>query len=127
MEENERRAQQQYEITRDNILKELAILAFSNISKVADWNKDGLKLKDSDSVPDEYKAFIQQISFSTSEFPTMTGGVNRSSSVSIKTWNKPKALELLGKIIGLFEEKDEENDIKKAMNRALEKLDEEGA
>lgn len=88
--------EQRTEITQDKVVKELAKVAFGDPRKVMSWGPGGLKLKDSAELTDDDAAFVSEVSETTTEH----GG-----SLKLKTNDKLKALELLGRHLGMFKEK----------------------
>lgn len=83
-------------ITADRVLQELAKIAFVNPMDVIDTETVSVKSTD----PDDTAAIA---SVRQKTFPTMAGktGIERE----IKLYDKVKALELLGKHLGLFTDK----------------------
>lgn len=88
--------QQRTEITQDQVVAELAKVAFGDPRTVMAWGPDGVKLKDSATLTDAEAAFVSEVSETTTEH----GG-----SLKLKTNDKLKALELLGRHLGMFKEK----------------------
>lgn len=83
-------------VNADRVVQELAKIAFVNAADVIDANDATLK---DDAAPEDTAA-IQSVKFKT--FPTKDGeGVERE----IKMADKIKALELLGKHLGMFKDK----------------------
>ena len=93
MAERERRT----EITQDRVLEQLAKIAFADMKDFADWSPDGVRLKPSDDVDG---TLVAEVSETTSEF---AGG--RSTTVKVKRHDAMKALELLGRHLGMFNDK----------------------
>lgn len=94
------------EITGDDIVRELARIAFSDPRSVMTWGEadpdTGLKaidIKPSDSLTDDEAAVIQSIS----EVILPTGGVK----FEVKMNNKVQALHMLAKIKGMYIDKKE--------------------
>ena len=81
------------EINQDSVVRELAKIAFGDLRQAAAWGPDGLVLKPSDQLTEEQAACIREVS----ERRTKDGG-----EVKIKRHDKVKALELLGRHLGLF-------------------------
>lgn len=83
-------------VTQDMVINELKRIAFGNMSSVATWNESGVTFKDSASLTEDERATIMSVEETTNEH----GG-----SLKVKQFDKMKALELLGKHLGLFAEK----------------------
>lgn len=88
--------EQRTEITQDMVVAELAKIAFSDQRKVMMWGPSGVKLRDSESLTEDDAAIVSEVS----ETITAAGG-----SLKLKTHDKVKALELLGKHLGMFKDK----------------------
>lgn len=84
------------EVTVSRIVRELALIAFGNKRSVMAWGPDGVKLKDSEGLTDDEAAQVLEVKETTSA----AGG-----SISLKTHDKVKALELLGRHVGMFTDK----------------------
>lgn len=84
------------EITQDMVVAELARIAFGNKRALMKWGPDGVKLVDSSTITDEDAAMVSEVS----ETVTEAGG-----TIKLKTHDKVKALELLGRHLGMFKEK----------------------
>lgn len=84
------------EVTQERIVRELALIAFGNKRAVMTWGPNGVTLKDSEELTDDQAALVAEVKETTSA----TGG-----SLSLKTHDKVKALELLGKYVGMFSDK----------------------
>jgi len=82
------------QVTQDMVVKELAIIGFSDFTKFARYTKkDGLVLENTKDIKGERTRAIQSMKQTTSK----DGG-----SISIKLHGKEKPLELLGKHLGIF-------------------------
>lgn len=93
------------EITADRVLEELAAIAFSDRTKLAQVGKHGeVNFTPTEQLPDEIKKIIAGIE-------------NGKYGTKVTTYDKVKALELLGKHLGLFTSGADNS-------AALEKLDE---
>ena len=87
------------QITQDMVLRELAILGFSDFTKFAEHTKKkGLVLEDTKDIKGEGVRAIR----SMKQVKTKGGG-----SISISLHGKEKPLELLGKHLGMFKEDNE--------------------
>ncbi|MDR0648418.1 MAG: terminase small subunit [Synergistaceae bacterium] len=83
-------------ITADRVLKELATLAFTDFRKAVAWGPDGVTLLPSGELGDDEAAIIAEVTETRSE----TGG-----SIKAKRYDKLKALELLGRHLGMFSDR----------------------
>jgi phage terminase small subunit len=83
-------------VTADRILKELARIAFSDPRAVFSWGPGGVSLRDSGELTDDEAAIVAEVSETRSE----NGG-----SVKARLCDKVKALELLGRHLGMFTDK----------------------
>lgn len=82
------------QITADEVLKELARIAFSDIRKAATFGPAGVQIRSSAELDDATAAAISEVSETTTQF----GG-----SRKVKLHDKVKALELAGRHLGLFD------------------------
>ncbi|MED0681077.1 terminase small subunit [Aneurinibacillus thermoaerophilus] len=81
------------EITQDMIVQQLAKIAFADLKEYVEWNEEGIQLKPSDGVDG---TVLQSIS----EVNLPKGG----TKTEIKMNDKLKALELLGRHLGMFKD-----------------------
>ncbi len=88
--------EQRTEITQDRVVSELAKIAFGSARDVMEWGPNGVIFKKSDDLTDDQAAGIAEVSEST----TKDGG-----SLKLKRHDKVKALELLGRHLGMFTDK----------------------
>lgn len=86
------------QITQDAVLRELAKIGFGDPRKVMSWGPAGLKLKSSEEITDDEAAMVAEVSETT----TKDGG-----SLRLKTCDKIKALELIGRHLAMFTDKHE--------------------
>lgn len=84
------------EVTQDMVVNELKKIAFSNMGTVAKWNHSGVSFFDSDDLSEDAKSTVMSVEESTNQH----GG-----SLKIKQYDKTKALELLGRHLGMFKDK----------------------
>ena len=80
---------------RERVLKELQLLAFSNVKKLVNGNNLPLELK---HLPDEVTAAVQSVDV---EVKTFKG--NQTVTSKLKMHSKESALNQLAKHLGLFE------------------------
>ena len=90
------------EVTVDRVIGELAKIAFGNKRDLMRWGQGGIILMSSDDISDDAAAMVQSIEESTS----LHGG-----SLKIKTHDKVKALELLGRHLGVFEKDNQQQSV----------------
>ena len=117
-----------YEVSKDRIRRELALVGFSNMRKLARWEENKVTLIDSEEMDDDQAAPIKSIKYSQSSSSGMNGD-SSSESFTFSTHDKVKALELLGKSVGLFDGSDDEGEdtenlkgIEDEVSRTIEKL-----
>lgn len=85
-------------VTQDRIIIELARIAFSDARQVMRWGPDGVELIDSDSLSDDAAALVSEVA----QTVTRAGG-----SIKAKVHDKLKALEMLGRHLGMFKDRTE--------------------
>ncbi len=95
----QKRREKRTEITQDRVLHELARVAFGNSRAVMSWGPGGLVLRNSAELTEDEAALVSEVRETT----TKDGG-----SMALKTHDKMKALELLGKHLGMFDKKQED-------------------
>lgn len=81
------------------IIIELQLIAYGSLKDVADWDCNGITLKNSDDI-EESSRIVSELSDSP------------KFGMKIKMHDKIKALELLGKYHKIFSDKEEKNDNK---------------
>ena len=109
MKEREKRT----EITQDKVLEELAAIAFSNGSKYAKvieetvYDENGEVLLDSDGniVKQKVVDLVLTDELSETDKKAITSIKRGRNGIEISTCDKVRALELLGKHLGMFKEK----------------------
>ena len=84
---------EQFDITRDRVLREYARIAYSDPREVMAWDESGVQLKASDQLTDDQAAAVAEVGFSQTK-----DGVN----MRLKLHNKQAALDSLTKIQGYF-------------------------
>ena len=87
-------------ITQDRVLRELAKVAFVKVNDVIDTDSATVR---ADAAEDDL-ACIQSVKVKTSE-----SEMGSSSEREIKLYDKMRALEMLGKHLGIFERRDHSN------------------
>lgn len=115
-----------FEITQDMIIKELAAVAFGSMSRLATWNDSGLSIKDSADLSEDDKKFVENVQ--RTEMKMGRGEDSTTTTIiQLKTLSahKVKALELLGKQIGMWKEKDAgSGDLENSRKDAVRRLSE---
>lgn len=91
----ERRAERM-QVTQDMVLRELAAIGFTTMADVCRWSGDTLELLDSGMLSPEQAAAIAEISETTT---------TRGGTVRVKLHSKLKALEMLARHVGLYDDK----------------------
>jgi len=84
-------------VTQDQIVQQLAKIAFHDIRDVVTWEGNKIRIRDSDEVDG---TIIQEIQESVSE---------SGRTLKVKTNDRMKALELLAKHLGLFDDAPQNN------------------
>ena len=79
---------------RDRLIAELQAIAYANVKNVAKWDGKNVDFKSSEDLDHLETAAIQEISSQPGE---------HGSTVRVRKHDKLRALELLGKIQGVFE------------------------
>lgn len=93
IQEELKKRQAKYEATTENIVKELSNIAFSDIFELIDIQDDRtIILKSKDQLKEIDKKAVQSITYDA-----------KTGSIKIKMHDKLKALELLGKHLGMFD------------------------
>ena len=91
-------AGERVEVTKARVIRELALLAFSDLKEFAEWNESGVTWKSSDALTEKQTRVIASIKQTMSD----SGG-----TTELKLYDKHRALELLGKELGMFTGKEE--------------------
>lgn len=94
----QRRRSQRTRITADRVLKELASVAYSDISEVTPYSNNGVTLNDSKTLPKRVRAAVQSITFVETTKPDGTVTVKKS----VKMYDKIAALQSLMQHLGLL-------------------------
>lgn len=88
-------------ISQDRVVEELARIAFANAGDYFEWGPEGVRLRPQSALHPHQQAVVQEVTHTR----TAAGG-----TVKLKLADKQKALELLGRHLGLFKERDGERD-----------------
>lgn len=84
------------DLTADMVLAELRRVAFTHMGKLARWNASGVEFKDSDQLGEDDLATVSEITETTNQH----GG-----SLKVKQYDKVRALELIGRHLGMWNDK----------------------
>jgi DNA polymerase III alpha subunit len=90
---------ERYAISEARIAEELAYMAFTRTSDVIEWDKDGVRVRDSAELDPKVAAAIAEVS----EYEDKNG----NKMVRVKMADKKAALEALAKYRGMFTERRE--------------------
>lgn len=95
--QNEKKVSEKFEITQEKIVQELAAIAFGHAGNVMDWHEGSMSFVPKKDMDENSMKFIESITQTDSQM---------GSSLSMKTLasQKAKALELLGRHIGMFKD-----------------------
>ena len=86
---------QELDFSIESVLKELASLAFSQVTDVVEVQNDQVSVQDSKNFSHHSKRAIQEISTTNNQFGT---------NIKVKMYDKTKALDMLGKYHKLWKE-----------------------
>lgn len=94
------------EITADKVLKELALIGFSNMKRYAKWSGEGAYFYDSDELSEDQSAAIAEV---TSKKTTRKGKDDddeiETVEIKLKLHDKKGALVDIGRHLGMFKDK----------------------
>lgn len=96
------------EITQDRVLLELAAIAFADVAGIISWQDGRIRITNTEDVPEESRKII-------------AGYKKGQFGPEVKLWDKLKALELLGRHLGMFDPKKDDGDREEQRAR-IEKL-----
>jgi len=83
-------------ITQARVLEELSLIAFGDLAEFVEWGPGGVRMKDGASLDPEKRRALAEVA----ETVTKEGGSQR-----VKMHDKLGALNLLGKHLGMFNDK----------------------
>lgn len=104
--------QKRTEITQDRVLEELAAIAFARATDYAEVKGECVRIKDTDSLTDQ-------------QIKAIAGIKEGKFGIELKLNDKEKALELLGRHLGMFKDKVEVSgleDEKKKLDDILQQM-----
>ena len=107
------------EVTADRVVEELARIAFADIRNLFVWDEEQAAYVPSQDLSDDAAAGVSSVKAKTTHYNGKNGDGDRTEIlVELKTYDKLKALELLAKHLGLFQE----NPIYVAMLQLVQQL-----
>jgi len=83
-------------VTVERVVAELAKIAFASADDFFDWGPDGVTIRDKSELTPEQRAVVAEVMEQPGEF---------GPTIKIKLYDKPGALERLGRYLGMFREK----------------------
>ena len=86
-----------FTVKKETVINELALIAFSDLRDVASWGSNRFDLKDSDTLQRRQSAAVKKVTFKQ-----VDGEKSSSITMGIELHDKMKALELIGKHLGIF-------------------------
>lgn len=90
-----------YDLNADRVIKEIASIAFTNLSDVVEWDEEGrITIKSKAEMSPEALAALSEIESVTSQF-----GETTETKKSVKMRDKLAALDKLARILGLYKER----------------------
>ena len=98
-----KRREEKTTVTSDRVVRELARIAFSNQADFSDWGAGGVILKESRELKPGATRAVAEVTETKGKEPG-------TGSIKIKLHDKVKALDLLGRHLGIF--KPQEIDMK---------------
>lgn len=94
---------QRTEITADRVLKEMALIAFSDLDQILDFSGEEPRLKPANQIPASAKKALSSVK--VKRYLEGKGDDARTVEVTeFKLWSKDAALEKLGKHLGIFKD-----------------------
>jgi phage terminase small subunit len=90
----------QREVLKQRIINQLANIAFSNIADYGDWDSGSFQMKPSKELTRAQTSAIQEIRHYSSD---------KADTVTFKLCSKEKAIELLGRHLGMFNESQDDD------------------
>lgn len=100
-------AEERTGITVDRVLNELGRVAFSDIRDVVHWHEDGVDLIPSNDITADVAATIREVKVSKTTTRGKDDYEQTREQREVKLYDKLRALELIGKHLGVFVERSE--------------------
>ena len=94
------------EVTQDRVLKELALLGFSDLADLVEVGEDGMILvKKFEDMPKDASRLLKAIKEDRIIRETPDGKqMVVHDKIKYEIWDKPKALEMMGRHLGMFQD-----------------------
>lgn len=108
-----------FQITKDDILKELGKMAFGNLNDVVDFEHGKIVIKQ-DVDPAKKRNFLASVSNVSSSVSYSKDGQAKSFSITAK--DKLKSLELIARMTGVLDGETDNGDAKPAISRVLDAI-----
>jgi len=83
------------ELTVPRVLKEIARIAFADMREILDWEKGALQFRPAREMSDDAVAAIASV--------VITDKPSGTRTVSVRTWDKLKALDMAARHLGMYE------------------------
>lgn len=96
-------------IEADRVLQEMAAIGFSNIKKVASWAANGVTIIDSEDISDDVARAVAQVTERTT-----SSQYSSSTTINVKMHDKCKALDMMAKHLGMYQETKKDEGAKEA-------------
>lgn len=92
-------------VTQDRVVQELARIAFADIRNVMTWDGERTRFKASDELDDDAARTIALVKERVTRNVGRDGEVTYLETRELKLYDKLKALEMLGRHLGMFNDK----------------------
>jgi phage terminase small subunit len=109
-----KRITERNKVNQDNVVRELARIAFSNMADFAEWDQGGVLLRSSQVLSREATAVIKEVSETATP---------KSTTVKIKLYDKPQSLITLCRYLGILDRETEKDDAKETAKKVRSFLD----
>jgi phage terminase small subunit len=93
------------DITADKVLKELALIGFSNMADYAKWGGEGACFYDSDELTKEQSAAVAEVSSKKTTYRGKDDDEKETVEIKLKLHDKKGALVDIGRHLGMFKDK----------------------
>ena len=104
IEELQSKVEEKAIVTIEDIVKELTAIAFTDRTKISKMNKKKMKLESGTEIDYEDVEFELTENLDENTKKVISGYKKGKFGLSVETYDKLKALELLGKYLGMFKD-----------------------